>query len=117
MSVSALNRAKYFLDAHGRAALLAPDSSLFSTLAITFAPTMIALTDTQALAITHAVRQLHEHERTAFLTALKALLAGRDEVGDGELGRARACAAAAGALPAADRRRDRHGENAIMQPP
>jgi len=46
------------------------------------------LTDPQALAVIHATRPLQEHEQVAFLAALKALLAGRDEIGDGELGRA-----------------------------
>jgi hypothetical protein len=45
------------------------------------------LTDAQALAIVHATRPLQEHEQAAFLEALAALLAGRDTIGDGELGR------------------------------
>ena len=53
-----------------------------------FTPAMIRITDTQALAITHATRPLREHERTAFLAALAKLLAGRNEIGDGKLGRA-----------------------------
>ena len=46
------------------------------------------LTDQQQLAIVSAVRPLQPHEEAAFLVQLKALLAGRNEIGDGELGRA-----------------------------
>jgi hypothetical protein len=45
------------------------------------------LTEQQTLAIIHAIRPLQAHERVAFTNALAALLAGRHEVGDGELGR------------------------------
>ena len=46
------------------------------------------LTNAQELAVTHAARPLPPTERTAFLAALEALFAGRNDVGDGELGRA-----------------------------
>jgi Flp pilus assembly protein TadD len=46
------------------------------------------LTDAQELAVIHATRPLQARERAAFLAALEALLAGRNEIRDGELGRA-----------------------------
>jgi hypothetical protein len=45
------------------------------------------LTDAQELAIIHATRPLGEPEQHAFLKALGKLFAGRDDIGDGELGR------------------------------
>ena len=45
-------------------------------------------TDTQVLAVVHAPRPLRAHEREGFLAALATMLAGRNEFGDGELGRA-----------------------------
>ena len=45
------------------------------------------LSEPQTIAIINAIRPLQEHERAALLAALVALLAGRHEVGDGELGR------------------------------
>ena len=47
----------------------------------------MTLTDAQATAVINAGRPLQGHGRTAFLTALETLLAGRSDVGDGELGR------------------------------
>ena len=47
----------------------------------------MTLTDQQVTAIARAVRPLQPHEEAAFLTKLKALLADRDEIGDGELAR------------------------------
>ena len=49
---------------------------------------MITLTDAQTDAITFATRPLQPSERAAFLAALVALFADRNEIGDGELGRA-----------------------------
>jgi hypothetical protein len=49
-------------------------------------PTM-TLTDPQQLAVIHATRPLAPTERAAFTNALAAMLAGRHDVGDGELGR------------------------------
>ena len=49
---------------------------------------MVTITDAQTSAITHATRPLQPSERAAFLEALETLLAGHDEIGDGELGRA-----------------------------
>ena len=49
-------------------------------------PTM-TLTEQQSLAVIHATRPLQSHERTALLAALEAMLAGRSDVGDGELSR------------------------------
>ena len=49
---------------------------------------MITLTDAQTDAIIHATRPLQPSERAAFLAALVALFADRNEIGDGELGRA-----------------------------
>jgi hypothetical protein len=46
------------------------------------------LTDEQELAVIHATRPLQANERMTFMNALEALLAGRHEVGDGELFRA-----------------------------
>jgi hypothetical protein len=45
------------------------------------------LTDAQVTAIIHASRPLQAHEQTAFLTALAALLAWRNKIGDGQLWR------------------------------
>ena len=45
------------------------------------------LTEPQTLAIIHASRPLAPVERGAFLTALQGLLAGRHDIGDGELHR------------------------------
>ena len=47
----------------------------------------LILTDAQALAIVHTTRPLQEHEQAGFLEALATLFAGRDTIGDGELGR------------------------------
>ena len=49
---------------------------------------MITLTDAQQTAIIRATRPLQPAERAAFLAALVALFADRNEIGDGELGRA-----------------------------
>jgi hypothetical protein len=51
-------------------------------------PNVITLTDKQTDAIIHATRPLQPSERAAFLAALVALFADRNEIGDGELGRA-----------------------------
>ena len=45
------------------------------------------LSEPQTLAIINATRPLQEHERAALLTELITQLAGRHEIGDGELGR------------------------------
>ena len=44
------------------------------------------LSESQSIAIIHAARPLQPTERAAFLTALETLLAGRSDIGDGELG-------------------------------
>jgi hypothetical protein len=49
-------------------------------------PAML-LSEPQTLAIINATRPLQEHERAALLTELITQLAGRHEIGDGELGR------------------------------
>ena len=46
------------------------------------------LTEQQQIAITHAAVCLQGPERKALLNELEALFAGRNDVGDGELGRA-----------------------------
>ena len=43
------------------------------------------LTESQVLAVIHATRPLQPQERVAFTNALETLLAGRHEIGDGEL--------------------------------
>lgn len=48
----------------------------------------MVITEQQSLAIINAARPLQPAERTAFTNALAALLAGRHEMGDGELFRA-----------------------------
>ena len=48
---------------------------------------MLLLSEPQTVAIIHAIRPLQNHERAALLTELITQLAGRNEVGDGELGR------------------------------
>ena len=48
---------------------------------------IVTLTEPQVIAVIHASRPLQPNERGAFLTALQGLLAGRHDVGDGELGR------------------------------
>ena len=45
------------------------------------------LTEQQLLAITHATGPLQPKERTALLTELEVLFAGRHNIGDGELNR------------------------------
>jgi len=47
----------------------------------------MTLTDQQELAVIHATRPLKAYEEKAFLAALATYFAGRQEVGDGELGR------------------------------
>ena len=46
------------------------------------------ITESQTLAIINATRPLQPQERVSFMTALETLLAGRHEIGDGELRRA-----------------------------
>jgi hypothetical protein len=43
------------------------------------------LTESQSLAVIHATRPLAPIVRTAFLTALQGMLAGRSEIGEGGL--------------------------------
>ena len=67
-----------------------PNRATFKTItepSILVTPAMPLLSEPQTLAIINATRPLQEHERVAFLTALLTLLAGRLEIGDGELGR------------------------------
>jgi hypothetical protein len=47
----------------------------------------MTLTNVQELAVIHATRPLQANERTAFMNALEAHFAGRNDVGDGELHR------------------------------
>ena len=46
------------------------------------------ITEPQTLAIINATRPLQPQERVSFMMALETLLAGRHEIGDGELFRA-----------------------------
>ena len=48
----------------------------------------MTLTAAQEIAVIHVARPLQGHERAAFMAALETLFAGRNDVGDGELGRA-----------------------------
>jgi hypothetical protein len=50
--------------------------------------TPLALSDAQLDAIMLACRPMQPQERQAFLAALGVLFQGREEIGDGELGRA-----------------------------
>jgi hypothetical protein len=47
----------------------------------------MTFTDAQEIAAINAARPLQPNERAAFMTALEAVFAGRNEIGDGELGR------------------------------
>ena len=66
-----------------------PNRTTFKTItepSILVTPAML-LSEPQTIAIIHATGPLQERERAALLTELITLLAGRHEIGDGELGR------------------------------
>ena len=49
---------------------------------------MLAFTDDQMSAMTSAAAPLHPRDRSTFVEAVAARFTNRDEIGDGELGRA-----------------------------
>ena len=49
---------------------------------------MLGFTDGQMFAVTSAAAPLHPRDRSTFVEAVAARFVNRDEIGDGELGRA-----------------------------